>query len=434
MRLLWLMCIRSNAGGRILCMALALGCAATGYAAPQASPWERPAAEMAHKIAEVLGPAAVHLDVENLSAIPNDAVPAIRHALEDALKSDGVNLVRIEGAGTIRVTLSENARGGLWIAEMVTGGETRVVMLPLDVNAAPGLAPHQKVLLHRDVLARSSELNWDSSTQRRLSPEQIIAAALIHGDLVVLTTTQAAVFHASAGGWVEEGHADFAVQAMGRDPRGAIAAAADGNGFSAFAPGVECAGTMAAEPEQQPGGDWTLHCHPSDDPWPLMRVGADLWMKGFYNSARNYFTGVVMPPVGVDLPPFYGAALLPGRSGAALLMGGLDGKVRLAENAQLQPIAGTHDWGSDFAVMPSACSTVAQVIVSSSQAGADDDLRAYEVPAQEATAISDPLALPGTVMWLAQAPAAGSVIAILRITRHDQTFDYEVDRVTESCN
>ena len=33
--------------------------------------------------------------------------------------------------------------------------------------------------------------------------------------------------------------------------------------------------------------------------------------SAFYNSARNYFTGVVTPSVGVDLPPFYAAALIP---------------------------------------------------------------------------------------------------------------------------
>ncbi len=62
-------------------------------------------------------------------------------------------------------------------------------------------------------------------------------------------------------------------------------------------------------------------------------------LKAFYNSARDYFTGVVSPSVGVDLPPFYAAALLPRSAGSgALLIDGIDGKVQLAENGALKVV------------------------------------------------------------------------------------------------
>lgn len=419
--------IRSNAGRRILRAAFALGFAALAHAAPQSSQWDRPAAELAHKIAGALGPTAAHLEVENLSTVSNDSVPAVRRTLEGALKADGVNLTRTDAANSIHVTLSENARGGLWIAEIVTGGDTKVVISPVDLTPPSGPGQHQKVLLHRDAIARSSDLSLSSS-------EQIIAAAMIHGDLVVLTTEQVVVFHATTAGWAQQGHAEYATQAIARDPRGTIAPSVDGNSFSAHAPGVECTGTVSVDSQQQQPVIWTLQCHPSDDPWPLMQTSADRWIKAFYSAGRDYFTGVVTPAMGIDLPPFYAAALLPGRSvNPALLVGGIDGKVQLAENAQLQPIVGARDWGSDFAVLSSGCSAAPELVASSSGSGADDSLRAYEVPEHEAIPVSDTLALPGIILSLAQADGK-SAIAILRIPRQSQTFDYEVDRVTESCN
>jgi hypothetical protein len=154
-------------------------------------------------------------------------------------------------------------------------------------------------------------------------------------------------------------------------------------------------------------------------------------LKAFYNSARDYFTGVVSPSVGVDLPPFYAAALLPRSAGnGALLIGGIDGRVQLAENGALKVVTGTRDWGSDFAVLHSGCGAGVQVIASSSGEAANDSLRAYELPALEAVPASAPLAMDGTVTALWTAPDGKSVLAVVR----NAANEYEVDRVTALCN
>jgi len=154
-------------------------------------------------------------------------------------------------------------------------------------------------------------------------------------------------------------------------------------------------------------------------------------ISAFYNSARNYFTGVISPSVGVDLPPFYAAALLPRSAGnGALLIGGIDGKVQMAENGALKVVTGTRDWGSDFAVLHSGCGAGVQVITSSSGEAANDSLRAYELPALEAVPASAPLAIDGTVTALWAAPDGKSVLAVVR----NAANQYEVDRVTALCN
>ena len=96
------------------------------------SPWEQPASVLAEQIAGILGPGQAHLTIRNLSGISNDSVPAIRKLLEQDLKAHGVGVAEDESANSIRVTLSENARARLWVAEVVEGNVTQVAMVQLS--------------------------------------------------------------------------------------------------------------------------------------------------------------------------------------------------------------------------------------------------------------------------------------------------------------
>jgi hypothetical protein len=428
--------VRAKSGIGLLASAFVFLFAITAHAADN-SRWNEPAAELARRIADVLGPASAHLTIQNLSSISNDSVPAIRRLLEDGLKADGVAITNGDSANLLRVTLSENARGGLWVAEIVQGNQTRVVMAA--VNEAPGssLPATQKVMLHIQPIVKASDLQSKTGGQHDFGVSPILAAAQINNALVVLTSARVSVLQSSTGGWLELAHADLgAAHAASRDPRGVVVPLTDGNGFEAYAPGVACTGTFDAAAAGSPPGSWTAHCHTSDDPWPLVQSSADAGTKAFYNSGRNYFTGVIAPALAVELPPFYTAALLANRAaGSALLIGGVDGKVILVENSQIKPVAGTRDWGSDFAVVNSSCGVGAQVIVSSSGEGAADSLRSYELPAQEAVAVSEPLMLGGTAMGLWPAPDGKSAIVLVRkALEQGHGFDYEVDRVSQSCN
>ena len=167
-----------------------------------------------------------------------------------------------------------------------------------------------------------------------------------------------------------------------------------------------------------------------------MENGGVSSIKAFYNTARNNFTGVISPSLNVDLAPFYSAAIIPRPvSGAALLIGGIDGKVQLAENGALKPVSGARDWGSDFATLHSGCGAGTQVVASGSGEAISDSLRAYELPAQEAIPASAPLAMDGTVTALWTAPDGKSIFAVVRKTANQgATNQYEVDLVTASCN
>jgi hypothetical protein len=363
--------------------------------------------------------------VRNLSTVSAAEIPAIRKLLEQDLKGHGVLASGSESANSIRVTLSENARGRLWVAEVIEGNQTRIAMVHLDLEAGPASTPEARVALRME--------RWRGIA---VSNEPILFAAESNGSILVFHPESISELAVSEAGWKERTR--FPVRHMQnqtRDPEGILLLNATGDGFRAFAPATQCNGVHSNSAGRDTGSaEWTVDCQDSDDPWPISgasNTNGTLNPKAFFNGARNYFTGVVTPSVGVDLPPFYSAALL-GRAtgGLALMITGIDGKVQIVENGALRAIAGTRDWGSDFAILQSGCGTGSQVIASSSGEAVNDSLRAYEIPALEAVPVSAPLAMGGTVTTMWSGSDGKSVVAVVRGAGNQ----YEVDRVTARCN
>jgi hypothetical protein len=410
-----------------------MGSPATAQA--PASSWDQPAETLAGQIAVILGPGQARLTIRNLSSISVDEIPAIRRLLEQDLKAHGIQASGAESANTLRITLSENVRERLWVAEVVQGSETRVTMVHVEPEIDHPSKLEAGLMLRKELM--SFALSWPTALQRT---EPVLAVLERENDLVILSQDSILLFDRTAIGWKERKEFDLGPRrTLTRDPRGVLVPSADGFGFMAYTSGVECVGSYApgSDPSTHPEEGWSVRCHPSDDPWPILQpvaasgeTSAAPVFKAFYNAARSYFTGVVTPNPGLDLPPFYSAAALPRPGGAALMLNGIDGKVQLAEAGALTPVSGARDWGSDFAVLQSGCGTGTQIVASGSGEALSDSLRAYEVPALEAVPVSPPLALEGTVMALQTAPGGKSLFAIVRTP----AGEYEVDRVTATCN
>jgi hypothetical protein len=394
------------------------------YAAP--GPWDQPAADLADQIAAILGPGQARLIIRNLSTLPIDEIPAIRLLLEQDLKAHGVLASGAESANTIRVTLSENLLERLWVAEIVEGTETRVVMVHVNPGTVQPVQPASGLTLRKQPMLTASD--------------RVVAALEIPDGLVAIEPEEIVIYAQTPGGLHEEKRFGIGQKrALARDPRGVIVAS-DGSGFEAYISGMACSGSYTPA---QPAGEWTVHCSESDDPWPILRgpvlegptlqsgaANGSISIKAFYNAARDNFTGIVTPSVDVDLPPFYSAALLPRSDGAGLVIDGIDGKVQIAESGALKPVAGTRDWGSDFAALNSGCGAGSQIVASGSGEAVSDSLRAYELPRQEAVPVSAPLAVGGTVMALWSAPDGKSIFAVIE----NAANQYEVDRVSALCN
>ena len=361
----------------------------------RATVWDQPAADLAHQIAALTGPGPAKVLVRNNSTLSTAEIPTIRQLLERDLRNAGVLPTVADSATVIRITLSQNLQGGLWVAEVQEGTETRVVMLSVATEepAAPPTA--STLTLRRTLLATE--------------PDPVLDASIIAQRLVVLEPERILVYPAAGAPRSAAGPAGVTesqifpidhARSFPRDLRGRIVPAQD-HPFDAYLPGVLCTGT---------GVQLAVSCSESDDPWPITSS-----QRAFYNAMRDNFTGVLAPGYGMDLPAFYSAVEIPRATGSATLLNPVAGNVLLIENATAKQVTGTSDWGSDFAVIHSGCGSGAQVLVSGAgAAAAGDSLRAFEVSGREAIPVSAPLPIEGAITAISAAPDGTTVNVIVR--------------------
>lgn len=422
---------------RMKCWAVVVVLTACLTPMTRAANWEQPASDMARQIAALSGPGPVKLVIRNESSLAAAELPAIRRMLERDLRGYGVVSGAGDSATLIRVTLSENLRGGLWVTEVVEGTETRVTLLPVSLGAAAAASGPASLAVRRTLMVTVPDPVLDAQvftvgTQSWLvvlQPERIVTYAR-SGAGLAFTGASGAV------GWVEEQRFPIVhARPLPRDVRGQLVAAQD-HLFDAYLPGVQCSGTNT-------GAQIAVLCADSDDPWPVtgsprVPVGgpSGVSQRAFYNAMRDFFTGVLAPGYGMDLPPFYQASDIPRPTGTGLLLNTVDGRLMLIENNTLKPVAGGDDWGSDFAMVRSECGSGVQVLVSGSGgAVAGDSLRAYEIVGREAVPVSPTLAVEGAVTAIhAENEATGAGTGATVIVRRDAPLRYEVWNGSALCN
>jgi hypothetical protein len=165
-----------------MCWAVVVAALACLTPAARAATWEQPAAELAKQIAALSGPGAVKLTLRNESGLAAVEIPAIQRLIERDLRGFGVVAGGKDSATLIRVTLSENLQGGLWVAEVVEGTETRVTMLRVNLGGATSASGPPNLVVQRALMITQSDPVLDAQiftvgTLARLvvlEPEQIV--------------------------------------------------------------------------------------------------------------------------------------------------------------------------------------------------------------------------------------------------------------------
>ena len=416
MKLAWRLSVR------LLCLWGLLACAAWGQASDS---WTAPATELARQIAALTGPGSISLSVRNDSSIVASDVPVIRQRLQVGLSALGVtvrNQTATDAVTTVRVTLSQTVQHAVWVAEVQQGPETKVAMVTA-VNPAPVTEPEgMPVVLRRTLVYSQSAPMLDAGLFA------LPGDAGTDGHLVVLSPEMIATYHRddkADGGWVKDQSFEVAHgRAYPRDVRGRLQMEA-GVIFKAYLPGVICTAS------QQAAGGVAVSCADSDDPWP---IGSQ---KAFYNSSRNFFTGVITPSVGAAPGPFYSAADLQQKNGVATVYSEVSGQVRMYDGGGLKVLAGSRDWGRDVVGVQSGCGSGAQLLATASGVALQDSLRAYEAEGRNAIAVSPPLPMDGEVMamWpMILANGSSAAPAVVAILRKQQPVRYEAYRVSVVCN
>ncbi len=366
--------------------------------------WDTQTFELARKIVAITGPGPASLTFQNNSALPPDVATGIRRNIEADLRASGVQL-RENAPIAIRVILSENVRGYLWLAEVQQGAETKIAMLvfPKQDTSSPATSP---LVLRRSFLIAQQEqildaAMWQSHDQRYL---------------FVLGPSQVGIYRQNGTHWDLVNAVGIPHESYPRDLRGRLWMGKDGD-WKAFLPGIFCSG---AQQLQQP-----MTCRESDDPWMLNEK-----TTAFYNSARNYFTGAMVPALAKSFPPFFSAAQVKGGDVGNWILTGIDGQTMIFDGSTIRSLASARDFGSDIASVRSGCGAGAQLLVT----GAGDDLvndtiRAFEIDDQGARAMSPPLAFDGPLTALWTTWEGDGATAVLRTP----AGSYEAYSVSVAC-
>lgn len=389
---------------RVLLLVLAVVIPVCLFQSATAQTWDAPAHSLAEKIvARAQSRSAVSLDVRNVSSLPSGGVADVRRAVENQLRALGVRLVNPEQAvDEVRLTLSENVRGYLWVAEVGHGDSWDVVMTTAAALPVPERAVLPLVLRRVPLISE---------------PERILdVGGDPAGSLLVLDEEKVASFKLENGRWTLQESAPIThPHPWPRDLRGRLVRRPDGS-FAAYLPGVQCSGTVHPQ--------LTATCAENDDPWPL---ATDPPVNAFFGAARNFFNGTLVAQAGdAHLPPFFSAAML--SPGATWAVAAQDGTARLV-GARGELLATMPGWGSDLAMVRSNCGAGTQLLATrAGDYGLPDAVQVYEFVNREAEEAGLPVEFSGPVaaLWPAPDSTSAAVVAHNLKTGHYEAFTLSI--------
>jgi hypothetical protein len=337
--------------------------------------------QLAARISSLLPKRApISLEAQTLTQLSPAEWLSFRRLLQDELRKSGISTAETPPDPHVRVTLSEDARGLLFVAEVSSGDNRQIAMLPWNVPSSA--QPKPRISLTKKPLWTEAEpildiLMVDSGSQ-----------------MLVLSSDRLASYRSIENKWTASATASLVLpRPLPRDPRGRLEATADG--FRAFLPAATCQGTL--QPELR------LKCVNGTETW---RDTQEHWI-----ADRN-----TLESDAVKFP------FLASASGLFVMA---DGRV---QDRSGQPVSGVEGWGSDIAATLDPCGSAVAIIAS---ANADrEELRVFEVANGQAAPASNPLPLPGPVTALWQSEALGEATLVVR---NLQTGQYEASRLGVAC-
>jgi len=307
--------------------------------------------------------------MHNLTQVGNTEVTRVQSAFERALRRNGRNDKPVE----VTLTISDNIKGYLLVAEIFHGDERAVEMI--SVPREPSIAPAPAGI------SITKKLLWEQSAP-------ILDVALITDFMFVLDTAGVSRYERRDGKWDRVGVLQAASSV--RDPRGKLDLESDS--LTVQLPGTTCRGTW--------NPSVSLHCD----------AGSAL------TASRNTLESAE------SLPTHFSEA----RTKDLLLLAEMDGRTHMYDGSGKE-VAAFDGWGADFVTIPGGCA--ANRIVSTSAMGSDssDSIALYDIVNSAPVRLSDPAELSGpvTALW----PAKDGALAVVRnvLTERYEAYSIAVD-------
>jgi hypothetical protein len=377
--------------------------------AVRADVWTTPVAALAQRIVSKAGPGtAVTLTIKNLSALSAADVNAVRTQIESELRSRGLRVVDAEqSVADLRITLSENTEGYLWVAEIRQGNSVDTVFTTVARSDSVAARPAGAMTLQRRLLWTQDEPMLDVA---------LVGTQMLPG-AIILTPRKVAYYRIQNGTWQEADAAEIThTRPLPRDVRGMIVGAGN-SPFEVVLPGVRC--TISGS------NPYRATCADTDDPWPMYEGQPRL--DAFFSPTRNFFTGAISRSGdSVTVPAFYSAAMF---GNSEWLFTGTDGRVQYSSFVNTLPVPVTN-WGSDIASIRSKCSPDAVVLATrNGDYTQTDAVQGFQVIARDPVAVTAALDFAGPVTVLR---ASGDVATA--VSHNLKTGKYEAYLLTLACN
>jgi len=311
---------------------------------------------------------AARITSRNVSSLPAADAAKAQTALTRALQRRLRNPKLVE----VALTISENLRGYLLIAEIRREAETVVEMAEFRI-AVPVSPPPSAFTIE-------SKLLWEQEAR-------ILDIAVLPDSMLVLDTAGPARYERHSGKW--DRSAAIEMPLMVRDPRGRLET--NGDSATIHEPGVTCTVPikMTAPAQCEEGGRFKAERNTQD-----MRD----WRGEFFASAEL---------------------------GADTLLAGMDGRIHIHDAAHSSQAV--FDGGSDFAVI-TACGGRHIALTGTGDATSPDSIALYDLVNRAPVRVSEPIELPGpvTALW-----AAGE--GAVAIARNLATGKYAAYSLTLDC-
>jgi hypothetical protein len=308
-------------------------------------------AALARKISVRLAPAEVaRVTTRNSSSLSTAEAAKVQLALNRALQ----RRVREPKPVDVAVTISENLRGYILVAEIKRENEPAVEMAEFR-PAAPAAAARPAVAIERKMI-------WEQDAQ-------ILDLATSGEQMLVLDTVGVSLYNRSAVKWERTAFAPIPTNL--RDPRGRMEVS--GDTLTVHLPGLMCSGSakLASSMRCEDGGRFT--------------------------SGRNALAGSGESFSSVEI-------------GGDTLMAEPDGRTHIYDAAHAPQ--GTFDgWGSDFVAL-AGCGGRHILATAAGDQRSADSVTLFDVVNRVPAAVSDPLEFSGPVMALWS--AGDGALAVIR--------------------
>ena len=373
--------------------------------------WTEAARELARQIAEKVGtPSNVSLTVKSVSELSRSDEGTIKYAVESQLSAAGMRIVKPEqSVADIKLNLSRNIEGWLWVAELRHGNNSEVLLIPVVTREGGALTGVlSAVTLHKTLI-------WAQPDATQVLDVAALGAGPNPNSLLVLDSSMVSLYRMQSLHWeLQQAQPIPRSRPWPRDLRGRIMMGHDRK-FEVYLPAMKCTGSADS--------GLTMECHQSDDPWPL--TASSDGPRGFFSS-RNFFTAAVNAGGGTVMPFF---SVFPVTStNNPLLYAQVNDSLGYGSDPRNGALAATV--GSDIAGIKSSCGTGWQQL----ETAAGDYTQPDSIKAGDTsggtTIFTAPVDFPGPVTALWTATDASTAIAV---SKNLSTGRYEAYSISVNC-